>query len=499
VPRLRLCSSAASTCAALLAAAAPLPFIAAAAKQLPVVDPGPVKVSSDPKLVPGFDRTAPDYAIHCNKSRPVALTFDASGTTKVSVNRGPARGGHFTSRVKLVPGRALQFSIDSGPDAGVFHVRCLPTNFPGYLATRYGKPQARWYVMSVGYIGIPRPDYTVVFDNHGVPVWWMREPHGLPFNGSYLPDGDIAWYRYTEGVFGINPKVGFSEHTLTGKHVRTYKARGGPTDLHELQILPNHHVMLIQYKPRAHVDLSRFGKSKDSTVVDGQIQEQTRYGKVVWTWNTKDHIPIADSARWLSFMDQAGLDDGTKVWDLVHLNTIDPHGSRIVISLRHADAVYEIDKQSGHVLWKLGGRHTSKSLRVVGDPLASESFGGQHDARLSSDGRFLTVFDNRSHRDHRPRAVLYEIDAAHRTATLLESITDPMAASSTCCGSARKLPGGDWVISWGATRWVTETDSTGKVLLRFDFHGRSAYRAYPVLPGVLDPARLRAGMDAMAH
>ena len=109
------------------------------------------------------------------------------------------------------------------------------------------------------------------------------------------------------------------------------------------------------------------------------------------------------------------------------------------------------------------------------------------------------MFDNRSHRDHRPRAVLYEIDAAHRTATLLESITDPMAASSTCCGSARKLPGGDWVISWGATRWVTETDSTGKVLLRFDFHGRSAYRAYPVLPGVLDPARLRAGMDAMAH
>ena len=114
-------------------------------------------------------------------------------------------------------------------------------------------------------------------------------------------------------------------------------------------------------------------------LVDGQIQEQTRYGKVVWTWNTKDHIPIADSARWLSFMDQAGLDDGTKVWDLVHLNTIDPHGKHIVISLRHADAVYEIDKQSGRVLWKLGGRHTSKSLRVVGDPLASESFGGQHD------------------------------------------------------------------------------------------------------------------------
>ena len=491
--------SAAHACAALLAVAAPLPLIAAA-DQLPIVDPaGPVKVSADPKLVPGFDHTAPDYAIHCNPSRPVALTFDASGTTKVSVNRGPARGGHFTSRVKLVPGRALQFSIDSGPDAGVFHVRCLPTDFPGYLATRYGRPQARWYVMSVGYIGRRRPDYTIVFDNHGVPVWWMREKHGLPFNGSYLPDGNIAWYTYTEGSFGIDPKEGFSEHTLSGKHVRTYKARGGPTDLHELQLLPNHHVMLIQYKPRSHVDLSKYGKSKNSTVVDGEIQELTRKGKLVWTWNTKDHIPVADAARWLAIMDKATLDDGRKVWDIAHLNTIDPHGSRIVISLRHADAVYEIDKSSGRVLWKLGGRHTSKSLRVAGDPLASQSFGGQHDARLSNDGRFLTVFDNRSHRPHGPRAVLYEIDAAHKTATLLESITDPLVPSSPCCGSARKLPGGDWVIAWGANRYVTETDSTGKVLLRLDFHGRAPYRAYPLLPGVLDPARLRAGMDAMAH
>src|SRR5437763_8290004 len=341
VPRIRPWL-AARTCAALLAVAAPVPLIATAAKQLAAIDPGPVKVSSHPKLIPGFDRTAPDYAIHCSSSRPVELTFDASGTTKVSVNRGPARGGRFTTHVKLASGRALQFSIDSGPDAGIYHVRCLPKHFPGYLATRYGLPQTRWYVMSVGYLGTSKRDYTIVFDNHGVPVWWMREKHGLPLNGSYLPDGDIAWYTYTEGVFGINPRFGFSEYTLTGKHVRTYKTRGGPTDLHEFQMLPNHHVMLIRYKPRAHVDLSRFGKSRDSTVVDGQIQEQTRSGKVVWTWSTKGHIAVADASRWLSFMDQAGLDDGTKVWDIAHLNTIDPHGDRIVVSLRHADAVYEI-------------------------------------------------------------------------------------------------------------------------------------------------------------
>ena len=491
--------TAARTIAALLALLAPLPVIATAGQ---VKGAGPVTVSEDPRLVPGFDPTAPDYAVRCHPGKPVALTFRASGATKVSVNGGPTRGGAFTAHVKLGPGRALTFSIDSGPDAGIFHVRCLPKNFPKYTATLTGERQAEWYVMSVGYLGIRRPDYTrpdyvIVFDNHGVPVWWMHERHALLFNASLLPNGHLAWYRYTHGLFGTDPRGGFSEHTLTGRHVRTYRAHGGPADIHEFQMLPNRHVMLIRYKPRGHVDLSRYGKSKDSTVIDGQIQELTRRGRLVWKWSTKSHIPVADAARWLPLMNPVPLRDGRSAWDIAHLNTIDPHGERILISLRHADAVYEIDKRSGKVLWKLGGRRTSKSLRVVGDPLASTSFGGQHDARLSSDGRFVTVFDNRSHRRNPPRAVLYEIDAAHRTATLVEAVTDHLVPESPCCGSARKLPGGDWVISWGGGRYVTETDSAGKLVLRLNLHGRSAYRAYPVLPDVLDAARLRAGMDAM--
>ena len=193
------------------------------------------------------------------------------------------------------------------------------------------------------------------------------------------------------------------------------------------------------------------------------------------------------------------LRDGRNVYDVAHLNTIDPHGNRILISLRHTDAVYEIDKSSGRVVWKLGGRHTSKSLRFVGDPYGNKSFGGQHDARLSGDGRVLTVFDNGTNRNRPPRAVLYRIDTANRTATLLESVTNPGVDSSPCCGGARKLPGGDWVVAWGAIRYVSETDASGNPVLTLDFNGRSTYRVFPVLPGGFDPAKLRAGMDAMAH
>jgi hypothetical protein len=400
--------------------------------------------------------------------------------------------------VGLVPGRELVLAVDGGPDAGTYHVRCLPKDFPGFTARRFGQPQAGWYVLALGYNGFGDPDYTAVFDNHGVPVWWMRDSKGMPFNASLLSGGTIAWYTYTGGQFGVDKSVAFKARTLEGKVVHTYRARGGPTDFHELQVLPNHHALLIRYKPRDHVDLSRYGKPSDATVVDGEIQEVDRHGNVKWRWSTKDHIALAEADRWLPSMNPATLRDHRQVYDPAHLNTVDPHGKRLVISLRYADAVYEIDKPSGRIVWKLGGTHTSKSLDVVGDPLHG-TFGGQHDARLSADGRFLTLFDNRTRRSTRPRAVEFQIDAAHRRATFLQQVTYPGVKGSACCGGARLLPGGDWVISWGRNRYVTETDPSGNPLLVFDFNGRSSYRVFPVLPGGLDPARLRAGMNAMAH
>jgi arylsulfotransferase ASST len=462
--------------------------------------PGPVAVGSTPALQPGFDPSAPDYAVACDPSTPVTLTFDASGSTRVSVNGGPGRTGHSTARVPLSAGRALSFAIDSGPDAGDYHVRCLPPDFPDYRLKIYSQPQAGWYVVSPDHWGTGTPDYTIVFDSHGAPVWWMRDSQGSPMNASLLPGAIVAWYTYLGGPFGVHSSVGYGAHTLDGKLVHTYKAHGGPTDLHELQVIPNHHAMVIRYKVRRkRVDLSKYPSgSKDSEVVDGQAQEVDRHGRLKWSWNTKDHIALSEVERWLEFGHPVHLPDGRWVRDLAHMNTIDPHGSRILVSVRYADAVYEIDRSSKRILWKLGGTHTPQSLRFVGDPYGGSSFGGQHDARLSDDGTLLTLFDNRSHRPGSPRAVLYRIDTTRRTATLLESITDPAVNVSDCCGGARLLPGGDWVIAWGHHTLMTETDPKGNRVFLLRFPDRTSYRAVPVLPGGLDPARLRAGMDAMA-
>jgi hypothetical protein len=193
----------------------------------------------------------------------------------------------------------------------------------------------------------------------------------------------------------------------------------------------------------------------------------------------------------------AHLPNGTTAYDLAHINSVEPDGDSVLISLRHVDAVFKVKRATGAIEWKLGGTHTADSLKVVGEPDDSLVFGGQHDARVLPDGT-LTVHDNRTGQNAGPRALRYRIDATARTATKLEELTDPDAPLSLCCGSARRLPGGDWVMSWGYNSLVRELSPTGKVVfgLRFE-NALFSYRAVPVRARELSVRKLRAGMDVM--
>ena len=166
-----------------------------------------------------------------------------------------------------------------------------------------------------------------------------------------------------------------------------------------------------------------------------------------------------------------------------------------MLSFRNLDAVYDIDATTGAINWKLGGTPTPESLTVVGGKY-SKPLCGQHDARVLPDGT-LTVFDDRSGCDGAPRDLRFAIDTATHTATVLESATNPEIKRTICCGSTRKLPGGDWVTDWGSKGVVTEQTSTAASVFQLTFpQGWYSYRANPVPPGQVTIAELRAGMDA---
>ena len=86
----------------------------------------------------------------------------------------------------------------------------------------------------------------------------------------------------------------------------------------------------------------------------------------------------------------------------------------------------------------------------------------------------------------------YAIEETANPATVLEDVRDPEAPTARCCGSSRRLPGGNWVSAWGANPYVTEQTGTGNRVFRLSFDdGLFSYRVNPVLPG--GPSRRRYG------
>jgi hypothetical protein len=348
-----------------------------------------------------------------------------------------------------------------------------------------------------------------IFDSFGAPVWWrhVASPSFMPWDAKHLGARLLAWGENFGDHFGVRADGAYEEHRLDGTLVRRVRTHGGPTDVHDLERMRGGDLLGLTYRRRDGVDLSARGGPHRARVFDGEVQELTPAGKLVWSWNSRGHVSPSETEPAWWYNPKGDTAPRERGYDLVHLNSVEPDppsrgagGDGVVVSSRHTDAVYRIDRATGRVDWKLGGSFLAgESLTVVGVPPGEQTFGGQHDARVLPDGT-LTVFDNRSHADGRPAAVRFRIDPFARTATRIERVTNPAVPESRWGGSARKLPGGDWVIAWGGTNLVTEQRPSGATVLALRFGSRHfTYRADALPPGRLAAADLRRGMDRLAR
>jgi hypothetical protein len=455
-------------------------------------------ITSTPlRLSPVFAGTITDYVWRCQSGiNKLQLTLSAisGGTITVDGSTGPT----VTVQVSLVENQATIINAPDPTDPSEppvqYWIRCLPHDFPQLNATKPGTPPLGWYltgnVSSVAGSGT----YAMVLDDNGTPVWYRRSASPGVFDVTLLADGTIAWASGGGGI-GTDPNAAFEDFNLESAATMWLKAPVPPMDFHELDETPNGDLMMLSSPLKPNVDLTALGFSSSATIIDCVLQEVTPTGRLVWEWRAGDHISPNESTH-----PQLTKVNGQSAYDLYHCNSIDTDvtSGNVLISSRHTDGVYLIDKASGAIVWKMGGtslnHDNAEILTIADDP--DGAFHAQHDARFEPNDDISLYDDQTWDTSLAARGVEYHIDTDAATATLVWSFASPDGLDAKATGSFRRLSSGnDNVIGWGfkADTLFTEVDGTGNVTLNVTFPaGEFAYRVQKVAPTAIDHGLLRA-------
>jgi outer membrane protein assembly factor BamB len=457
-------------------------------------EPQPEASVSIGGLYPEFDPAERRYVSRCGRGA-APIRVEAGAGTRVAVGSAEPTSGAMRIDPGAGPGEDFTFAVIGGGERREYDVRCLPADFPSWRFERLRPIQAGLFAVAFRASRDERP-WVIVFDHDGVPRWWYS-PQTRALWAQVLSDGTVSWARSFGDGYGLDPRMAHEVRSLSGRLIRVVRTKGEIIDGHEFQQLDNGNVLVDTYAPSAKVNLGRFGGPKNASAVFAEVQEVDPDGRVVWRWNSRGRIGLGETGRWwrnvLSNAKRSAR--GVATFDPVHVNSIEPRGpDEVVVSMRHTDAIYGVQRSTGDVLWKLGGTETADSLRIVGDP-AAKLFGGQHDARVDEDGN-VSVYDNGKDRPRRPRVVSYRLDLEAGTATYLGQLNDPRITTSHCCGSARPLPAGGWLVSWGDNPLVTGFDRDGQTAFRLELPV-STFRAVPVPVGATTVAALDRGLEKM--
>lgn len=329
----------------------------------------------------------------------------------------------------------------------------------------------------------------VVYDDDAQPVW--IEPDGAPATElrvqTYRGRPVLTYWtgEIKEGT-GNGKGVILDERYLPVAEVRC--GNGVLADIHEFQLTSRGTALIMAY-PTMPWDLTPVDGPADGYVWGARVQEvDVETGEVLLDWEGMDHVELTETYREVD-------DTGTEAlpFDPIHVNSIEEDGDALLLSARHTSACYKIDRRTGELIWRLGGRQSDFEV-----PEELE-FGWQHDLRRQPDGSY-TMYDNHENAEETDAvsaALRFELDEEAMTATLVQALRHE-DRYGYAMGNAQYLDDGHVLVGWGMDPYATEFDESGEVVFELSGLGLGSYRSYrfpwrgrPVTPpdiGVADGA-----------
>jgi len=331
-----------------------------------------------------------------------------------------------------------------------------------------------------------------ILDQKGNVVWFQPVPAGQEASDfrtqTYHGQPVLTWWQGT-GLGGVATGTDYIYNNHYQQIAAVNAGNGLSADGHEFLITPQNTALILSYTT-ATADLTSIGGPSNQTVIDGVVQEiDIPTGKVLFQWNSQDHVPYSQSEQPLPA-------SASSPWDWFHINAVhvDTDGN-LLIDARDTWTTYKVNRHSGNIIWQLGGKASDFTFKAApGQSLnnAGEIFAWQHDPEALGNDEY-SFFDNEAAgvgntgvdptaQFSLSRVVTVKLDEWHHTATLLASDNQPESLTAPSQGNGQPLPDGGTFVGWGSLPYFSQFDGAGNLVFNAQFPtGVNTYRAY-VLP-----------------
>lgn len=333
-----------------------------------------------------------------------------------------------------------------------------------------------------------------IYDTDGMLIW--SHPGGgagTDFRVQQYEGRPVLTYWTGTSQYGNGQGHGVILDNSYQPIAHVYAQGGLQADLHEFELTDAGTALITSYPP-VRADLTSVGGKTGGWMFDCHIQEiDIATSRLLLDWRASDHIPLTESYVAL------GSDGGTAptAYDPYHLNAIsaDSDGT-LLLSARHTHTVYSLDRTSGAIRWRLGGKKSDFAVD------ADAAFAWQHHARRQSADE-ISMFDNHVNTSKgTSRGLVLSIDESAKTATLKQEYAD-RSHVGFAMGSTQLLGNGNVLVGWGTQPYATEFTADGTPVWEASGLGADCYRvakstwvgqpkADPDIATVTDPSgRLR--------
>jgi len=379
---------------------------------------------------------------------------------KDTTSLSPISLQHEVNLYGLVPNSTYSYQLLLVEEEGIspsktysFKVDSLPPYIPTFKVVKKDGKGPKGYILLRHMLN---PGTQLIVNSSGKVIWYQVSDSTIfrPFSIS----GKNAYIALKTDKYIV--EVTFEGDTITNLKFGT---NDFTRSLHHDILRDDKNSILALTKEYKVFNLANYGGTKQDSVAGDGIVLLDNKGHQLWHWSIFDQEVIASQQLYKSRRD----------WS--HANGLcrDTDGN-FLVSFRNFNQIWKINKDDGHIVWKLG---------VDGDFKLSpnELFSGQHAVHINPHGN-LMIFDNsmnpaiKSRKGKRSRALAFRIDEENMVATKTLDVRLPSDLYSFKQGSVYFIDHDKLLFCSSMTKKIVIADLKGNILWQLN-SPQSFYRA----------------------